>query len=107
MSKLSSFFGSGVLAGLFRSTISNPNVQKAGEDIFSGILKEAHSALQRGDYKVADQILSTAQVLAPAVVGAILTGTVAEEHAAPAAVEQAKQLAQGELPPELAPPATA
>lgn len=82
---------SDALRGLLRTAISNPEVQKAGVDVISGIgsqiLKNANDP---------ESIKKLGQGLvenAPAVVGAIVKATPAEKHVDPAAIKAAEAIA--------------
>ena len=81
------------LRGLLRSALGNPQVQKAGVEVISGI--GAHLVQNAGDPERVRRLGQTLVEHAPAVIGAIVKDTPAEPHVDPAAVKAAEAAAAG------------
>ena len=84
-----------VFGNILKTVAANPSIQQAGTQVITGVADQL--AANANNPEAVKAIASGLQQNAPAIVGAIVTGTPAEVHVDPAIIQQAANAAAGAL----------
>src|ERR1700752_101057 len=82
-----------IFGGVLKSVAANPSVQQAGQEALKGVANQLTA--NANNPEAVKAIASGLQQNAPAIIGAIVTGTPAQVHVDPAIIQQAAAAAAG------------
>ena len=82
-----------VFGNILKGVVSNPSVQQAGQEALKGVANQLTA--NANNPEAVKAIASGLEQNAPAIIGAIVSGTPAQAHVDPAIIQQAAAAAAG------------